>query len=234
MGSTLACFLACAVLASLPAAPACGGGVSRLSEKQAEHRLKQMALTASDIGDGYAQDVARLVSDEDAANARPDSDVARRQYAEWGQVLAYNVQYAASTGSGNVFSGETARVMNTATIFNERVGADDAFAYVRSLPESVVANFLVNDAAGTQISHVQATKEIEFAAKGDDSFAWRLSGKATFASGDTVTFVADSVFVRAGRVMGNVTSVALGNAPERRQLEQLVDTFVARVASADT
>src|SRR5438105_3811181 len=213
---------------------ACGSGAARLSEKQAEQRLPRMVLSASDIGEGYGQDVARFVSDEDAANARPDSDVARRQYAQWGQVLAYNVQYAAPDASAAVFSGDVARVMNTATMFNKADGAAAAFEYVRSLPDSVVANFLVNDAAGTRIRDVQATKDIEFTAKGDDSFAWRLSGKATFASGVTVTFVADSVFVRTGRVMGNVTSVALGNAPQRQQLEELVDMFVARAISADT
>ena len=221
------------VLVTLALMPACGGGASRLSLEQAQQRLQRIVLSAPDIGDGYGQDVARFVSDEDAAKARPDSEAARRQYAEWGQVLAYNVQYAAA-GSATVFSGDTARVMNTATIFNAEKGANDAFAYVRSLPNTVVANFLVDDASGTRISDVQATKDIEFAEKGDDSFAWRLSGKATFASGETVTFVADSVFVRAGRVIGNVTSVALGNAPERAQLERFVDTFVARAVSADT
>ena len=226
--------LACAALATVAMVPACGGGPAHLNEKQAEQRLQHMALTASDIGDGYGQDVARFVSDEDAAKARPDSDAARRQYAQWGQVLAYNVQYAAPVGSGAVFSGETARVMNTATIFDSTQGTASAFAYVRSLSDSVVANFLLSDAAGTRISDVQATKDIDFTPKGDDSFAWRLSGKATFASGDTVTFVADSVFVRAGRVMGNVTTLALGNAPERRQLEHLVDMFVSRATAADT
>ena len=159
---------------------------------------------------------------------------ARRQYAQWGQVLTYNVEYAAAETSAGVFSGDVARVMNTATMFNEADGAAAAFEYVRSLPDSVVANFLVNDAAGTRIRDVQATKDIEFPAKGDDSFAWRLSGKATFVSGVTVTLVADSVFVRTGRVMGNVTTVALGNAPQRQQLEELVDMFVSRAISADT
>ena len=213
---------------------ACGSGAARLSEKQAEQRLPRMVLSASDIGEGYGQDVARFVSDEDAANARPDSDVARRQYAQWGQVLAYNVQYAAPDASAAVFSGDVARVMNTATMFNKADGAAAAFEYVRSLPDSVVANFLVNDAAGTRIRDVQATKDIEFPAKGDDSFAWRLSGKATFVSGVTVTLVADSVFVRTGGVMGNVTTVAVGNAPQRQQLEELVDMFVSRAISADT
>src|SRR5438105_13979498 len=129
---------------------ACGSGAPRLSEKEAEQSLPRMVLSASDIGEGYGEDVARFVSDEDAANARPDSDVARRQYAQWGQVLAYNVQYAAPEASADVFSGDTARVMNTATIFNSQEGTAAAFAYVRSLPDSVVANFLVNDAAGTQ------------------------------------------------------------------------------------
>ena len=226
-------YLACSALFIVALTPACGSGGARLTEKQAEQRLQSIVLTAPDIGDGYGQDVARFISDEDAATARPDSEAARRQYAEWGQVLAYNVQYAAPA-TATVFSGDTARVMNTATIFNAERGANDAFAYVRSLPDTVVANFLVNDASGTRITDVQATKDIEFTEKGDDSFAWRLSGKATFASGDTVTFVADSVFVRTGRVIGNVTSVALGNAPERAQLEQLVDTFVAHATSVDT
>jgi hypothetical protein len=234
MAIVLARYFTCAALATAALTLGCSSGPARLSEAQAQQRLQRIVLTGPDIGVGYGQDVARFISDEDAANARPDSDVARRQYADWGQVLAYNVQYAAPQASAAVFSGETTRVMNTATIFNSANGANDAFAYVRSLPDSVVANFLVNDAAGTRISDVQATKDIEFAAKGDDSFAWRLSGKATFASGDIVTFVADSVFLRAGRVMGNVTSVALGSTPDRRQLEQLVDTFVAHATSVDT
>ena len=88
-------------------AQACGSGAPRLSEKQAEQRLPRMVLSASDIGEGYGEDVARFVSDEDSANARPDSDVARRQYAQWGQVLTYNVEYAAAEPLGTILVTNT-------------------------------------------------------------------------------------------------------------------------------
>jgi hypothetical protein len=75
-------------------------------------------------------------------------------------------------------------------------------------------------------------KDIDFPAKGDESFAWRLSGKAVFADGFTINFVADAVYVRVGRVTGNVTAVALGQAPDRAALVALIDKFIARVKAA--
>lgn len=174
------------------------------------------------------QERAAAHTNDDLAQSRPDSENARAQYTDWGQVLEYNVQYSAPVDSDLVFNGKIARVMNTATLFAAPDGAAAALAYTRGLPPSTVANFLVNDGAGVKITDTQVVKDIAFPAKGDESFAWRLTGKATFADGLTVTFVADAVFVRAGRINGNVTAVAFGQAPKRDDLVALVDTFVER------
>jgi len=223
-----------------PALVACGGGGSStaagvaptISAGTAEARLATLVLDPGDVGGGYRQDAARAQTNEEAAKARPDTETARQQYADWGQVLAYNVQYAAPPTADLVFNGATARLMNTATLYQTADGASAALAYVHGLSPSVVANFLVNDGVGTKISDTQVVKDIEFAAEGDESFAWRVSGKATFSDGFTINFVADAVFVRAGRVTGNVTAVALGQPPDRAALTALVDKFIARVKAA--
>ncbi len=185
-------------------------------------------LQLADAGPTFAQDAAAAQTNDELADARPDTESARKQYAGWGQALQYNVQYSAPAAPDLVFSGKIARVMNTATLFQSSEGAAAALAYTRDLAAATVANFLVNEAAGTKITDTQVVKDIAFPAKGDESFAWRLTGKATFADGFTVTFVADAVFVRAGRVNGNVTAVAYGQAPKRDDLIALADTFVER------
>ena len=223
----------------LALAAACGGGAAKtptavptLTASQAEQKLKQVVLQASDIGDGFTQSVGRALTNSQAAQARPDTAQALRQYAAWGQVLAYNVQYSAPPSPGLVFNANTARVTNTATLFNTAAGAAAALAYVRDLPAQTVANFLLNDGAGTKISDTQVVKDLNFPAVGDESFAWRLSGKATFQNGFSVDFVADAVFVRVGRIDGNVVTLALGAAPRRDQLDALVNTFVRRAREA--
>lgn len=209
---------------------ACGGaGASgSVSAGDGEARLRAAVLQPADLGEGYTLDRDLVLTNEEAAAARPDAENARRQYAGWRQVIQYNVQYAAPPDAQLVFNGKIARLMNTATFFQTAGGASASLAYTRGLSASVAANFLVNESVGTQISDTQVTKEIEFPAKGDESFAWRVSGKATFENGFVATFVADTVFVRTGRITGNVTAVALGEAPQRQELEQIVDTFVAR------
>ncbi len=203
-----------------------GGDATAVSGGDAAVRLRQVVLGADDIGGGFTQDTARLQTNADEANARPDTDNARRQYREWGQVLAYNVQYAAPEQANLVYNGRIARVMNIATLYETAGGATAAFAFTRGLSPSIIANVLANEGAGTKIEDTQAVKDVAFPAKGNESFAWRLSGKATFESGLVTAFVADTVFVRDGRVTGSITAVGLGEQPNQSQLEALVDRFV--------
>lgn len=204
-----------------------------ISVSAAEARLKQVVLQPSDAGAQFTQDQALIQTNDELAKARPDTEKARQQYGDWGQVLQYNVQYSASVAPDLVFSGKIARVMNTASLFRTSEGASAALAFIRDLAAPTVANFLVNDAEGTKISDTQVVKDISFPAEGDESFGWRLTGKATFTNGFTVTFVADTVWVRAGRVNGNVTAVAFGQAPNREDLVGLVDQFVGRAETAE-
>jgi hypothetical protein len=231
--------LALALLALLGSTivAACGGGskapaaTPTLTASQAEQQLKRIVLQAADIGDGYTQDSGRARSDAESAKARPDSAQAAQQYAQWGQVLAYDVAYSTPATADLVFNAKIARVMNSATLFGDGTGASSALAYAHGLSPATVADFLVNDGAGTKISDTQVVKDLAFPAKGDESFAWRISGKATFTNGFTVNFIADAVFIREGRIDGTVTAVALGQAPQRDQLERLVDTFVERAGA---
>lgn len=217
---------------------ACGGGDGGaqgtvISDGDAETRLARIVLQPTDVGAEYTQDAARAQTNEDAANARPDTENARQQYADWGQVLQYNVQYAAPAEAEVVFNAKIARVMNTATYYHSVEGAGAALAYTRDLPATTVANFLVDESDGTKITETQVVKDIAFPSKGDDSYAWRLTGKAIFENGFTVNFVADSIFLRAGRINGNVTAVALGQAPDRAAVTALVDAFLARAQAAE-
>jgi hypothetical protein len=225
-GYGLAAFAILACKAGSPAAPA---SFPTISASDAKALLERIVLQTTDVGPGFTQTSATATSNDDLARARPDTDAAHQQYADWGQALQYNVQYSAPVTGDLVFSGEIARVMNTATLFRSAEGASSALAYVRNLSSSTVANFLVNDAAGTKISDTQVVKDIAFPTKGNESFAWRLTGKAVFADGFTVTFVADAVFVRAGRVTGNVTAVAFGQPPRRDDVTTLTDRFIERV-----
>ena len=198
------------------------------SAADAEARLRRIVLEPSDAGAGYTLDFARVQTNEQAARARPDTAAAMRQHETWGQVLAYNAQFSAPSLRDVVFSPKLARVMNTATIFNGADGASAALMYVRALSPGLLEDVLTNEGAGTRITGTQVTKDIAFAAKGDESFAWRVSGKATFADGFSINFIADTVFVRAGAVTGSVTGVALGDAPDRAELERLVDRFIEK------
>lgn len=202
-----------------------------MTEAQARTFLAAVALKADDIGTDYKQEVARYQTNEEAAAARPDTDNARTQFEEWGQILSYNVQYAAPPTADLLFNAKTARMMNTATVFETPAGASSSLEFLRSLPEDIVADFVSGGDGGTVLSDTRVQKDIEFAAKGDESFAWRVSGKATLAGGFVVNYVADVVFVRSGSVNGNVTTVALGQAPQRAELEKLIDTFLARIAA---
>ena len=229
--------LAAAALA-LTLLGACNSGsnaaqpTATLTPKQAEHQLKQAVLQPDDLPAGFKLDVERALSNEVAAQARPDTDQAIRQYTTWGQVLLYNVQYSAPPAPTLVFNAQTARVTNSATLFASPEGATAALDYTRNLAPDTVANFLVNEGAGTKITDTQVVKDLAFPAKGDETFAWRISGKATFANGFAVNFVADAVFMRVGRIDGAVMTTALGAAPERDQLETFVDRFVQRARSA--
>lgn len=213
------------VLAATVLAAACGGGIS---DREAEARLRRAVLTAADVGGGYTQAIARTRTNDEAARARPDSDQARAQYDTWGQVLAYDVEFDPPAGSALSFSPQAARVLNSATLYRSAKGAGAALAYTRGLPSSLVADVLVNEGAGTKITDTQVTPLAGVPPAGDESFAWRVSGKATFEDGLTMTFIADSVYIRQGAVTGNVTSVALGQTPDRASLLGWVRMFVER------
>ena len=226
--AVLACSLALVACSSGAASPAATPTVTAL---QAEHQIKQAVLQPADLPAGFTQDAARAITNDQAAQARPDTQQALQQYADWGQQMLYNVSYGAKPDPSQVFNAEIAQVTNSATLFATADGAAKALDYARNLPPDTVANFLVNEGAGTQISDTQVTKEA-FPAKGDDSFAWRLSGKAKFDNGFTVNFVADAIFLRVGHIDGTIVMTALGAAPERDKVEAFVDTFVRRATSA--
>lgn len=220
--------LICLALAAVTLV-ACGGEGPAIAVSDPEAVLRRVVLQPDDVGEGLPQAAARVQTNEEAAVSRPDSGAAREQYGAWGQVLAYNVQFAAPVDPALVFTSKTARLMNTATLYKHNDGAAGALAFLRGLDQTLVENFLTNDGAGTIISETQLMKDLDIAAKGDESFAWRVSGKATFEDGFTITFVADSVFLRVENVTGNVTAVSLGGAPDRAQLESYIDAFVARI-----
>ena len=199
-----------------------------ISISDAERRAREVILESEDIGPEYALDAERVQTNEQSARARPDTAAAIRQYEAWGQVLALNAQFSAPTLRGVAYSPQFARVMHTATIFHDADGASTALLYVRGLSPALLSDILTNEGAGTQISDTQVTKDIAFPAQGDESFAWRVSGKATFQSRENITFIADTVFVRAGNVNAAITAVSLGDAPDRTELERLVHRFVEK------
>ena len=220
------------------AVAACGGSSggavpSKLSDVEAQARLERLVLQPADVGPGYTRDAAEFQTNDQLARARPDTDQARRQYTDWGQLLQLNVQIAAPAGADLVYTAKIARVVNTAAIFQTSDGADSALAFTRDLSASVVANFLLTESGGSSLTDTQVVKDTDFPTKGDASFAWRITGKLTMANGFTVTLIAETIFVRAGRTVGNVTVVGLGEAPAADLVTALVDTFVTRVKATD-
>jgi hypothetical protein len=207
--------------ASLDSAPS-------ISRAVAEAQLREIVLTLDDLGDEYAQDVAGIVTNEQAAQARPDTAAAERQYEAWGQVLSYNVQFSRNALGDVLNTPQHARVMNNATIYNDAEGAATAMVYLRSLPVDLLENILTNEGAGARITDTQVQRDIPFPARGDELYALRASGKATIGDRLTISFVADAVFVRAGNVNGVIIAVALGDTPDRAGLERLVDRFVEK------
>ena len=194
----------------------------------AEATLTRIVLQPEDAGEGEWVSTARVQTNEQLAEARADTDFAQRQYTAWGQVLSYHVQHNATGARRLVNTGRLARVTNTATIFQDAEGAATQLIYVRAQSEERLANAVTNDGPGTRIADARVTKDLPFPAQGDESFAWRISGKATFEAGVTLTFISDTVFVRVGNITGSVTAVALGSAPDRAELERLVDRFIEK------
>jgi hypothetical protein len=203
-----------------------------ISAADAERRLASIVLVLEDLGDGYRQDVARVITNDQAAHARADTAFANEQYEAWGQVLSYNVQFSRSTIRDAVNTPAHTRVMNNATIYNDADGAATAMVYLRALPVELLENILTNEGAGTRISDTSVQRDIAFPQRGDELYALRASGKATIDGRLTVAFVADTVFVRAGNINGAVTAVALGDTPDRAELERLVDRFVEKARAA--
>jgi len=199
-----------------------------ISVADAEGLLTRIVLRPEDAGEGYREGAARVQTNADLAQARADTAFATRQYDAWGQVLSYAVQINATGAQRLVNTGRITRVSNTATVFQDAGGASTQLIYVRAQSEERLANAVTNDGPGTRIADAQVTKDLAFPAKGDESFAWRISGKATFENGVTLTFIADTVFVRAGNVTASITAVALGSPPERAELERLVDRFIEK------
>lgn len=210
------------------------GGASpavSISASEAEALLIRVVLGQDDVdgtGSGLRAVSARAQTNDQLAQARADTAFALDQYAAWGQVLSYSVQYNAGNVQRLVDSGRFTRVSNTATIFQDAEGARTQLIYARAQSEERLANAVTNDGPGTRIADAQVTKDLAFPAKGDESFAWRIAGKATFESGITLNFISDTVFVRAGNISGVVTAVALGSPPNRDALERLVDRFVEK------
>lgn len=213
-----------ALLLSAAALIACGGTVA----ESPQSRLERIVLQPVDAGEGYARVEARAITNEEAARARPDTAQAREQYDAWGQLLRYTVQLAPPPEAVALFSPEIARIINSATLFEDEQGATASFAWTRQLSTELLADVVVSEGAGTQITDTQATRMEDVPVLGDESFALRISGKATFEDGLTTAFVADTVFVRIDRATGSVTAVALGQAPRREEVLALVDRFVER------
>lgn len=202
-----------------------------MTQEEARAFIGAASLTGADIGADYTQAVDRCQTNDEAAAARPDTENAKTQFQEWGQVITCNVRWDAPPDADLVFNAKTAQMMNSVTVFESPEGAAASLEFFRALPEDIVADFIAGGDGATTLSDTRVQKDIEFVAKGDESFAWRVSGKATLPGGFVVNYVADVVFVRTGEINGNVTTIALGQAPNRTELEGLVDTFLARVAA---
>jgi hypothetical protein len=209
-----------------------GTSAPAVSVVDAERRLEAVMLTADDLGGAYSKDASRWITNAQAAQARPDTAAAERQYEAWGQVLSYNVQFASDKLRDVVNTPLPARIMHNATIYNDTDGAGTAMVYLRALPLELLENILTNDGAGARIAGAQVQRDIAFPGRGDELYALRTSGKATISDRLTVSFIADTVFVRVGNLNGAITAVALGDAPDRAMLERLVDRFVEKARAA--
>lgn len=178
-------------------------------------------------------DATQIMTNDDAAKLRPDTETARRQYEDWGQVLTLSVQYAAAASADLLLGGKTARVMSGATMFNTPDGAAASIAFVRGLSPQLVGSYVEFSASGpAKLTDTNVAKDIQFPAKGDESFAWRTTGRATLAEGLVVSYVADTIFMRIGRATANVTTVALNRPPDRAELERLTDVLVWRARAS--
>jgi len=214
------------------ATDAASASIPTISAREAEERLQQIMLTAEDVGEGYKQDIDRAITNAQAAKARPDTANAQRRYEAWGQVLARNVQFSLMAVRDAINTPAHVRVMHTATIYNDADGAATAMVYLRTLPVELLENILTSDGGATQISDTQVTRGVAFPPKGDEIYVLRTSGKATISGRLTISFVADTVFVRVGNVNGAITAVALGDTPDRAALERSVDRFLEKVRAA--
>jgi len=200
---------------------------------QAGRLLDSMVLRQDDIGAEYERALDRTTTNEQAALLRPDTANARQQFQAWGRVLGRDVQYNAPASAELLFQNKTARLNNSATLYTTADGASASLVFVRALPEEAVAAFIQQPGeGGGTLSETRVEKDIAFSAVGDESFAWRITGKFTFPDGFTVNYVADALFLRVDRVAGSVITIALGQPPDRAQLEALAGTFVENVRAA--
>jgi hypothetical protein len=206
-----------------------GATESPVTVAAAEALLKRIVLSSDDVGANMTEASARIHTNDQLAEARADTDFARGQYDAWGQVLTYAVQFDAAQTRRLVDTGKPTRISNTATVFHDETGASTQLIYVRAQSEERLANAVTHEGAGTRIVDAQVTKDLAFPDKGAESFAWRISGKATFETGTTLNFISDTVFVRVGNITGSVTAVGLGSPPDRATLERLVDRFIEKI-----
>ena len=206
-----------------------------ISTAEAEAKLRRIVLTAGDIAPDYTQDSEELRDNAEAAALRPDADLARRQYEDWGQVLSLDIQFAAPATNELLFAGRTARVSNSASVFGSTEGAADAMTYLRGLPPETVAAYVERSSSGspTKLSQTRVRRDAEPAATAaDESFILRTTGTATLATGLEMNYVADTVFVRVGNTNGAITAIALNQPPNRDELQRLVGAFVFKARAA--
>jgi hypothetical protein len=215
---------------------ACSGGpagtAGATSRGDAERLLRSAALAPADAGGGFSVESTRFIGNEDAAAARPDSENARRQHAGWGRVLALETQLAGPAAADSLYSGRVVRVVQTSTLYETADGASAALSYTRDLRSSIVEGFLTNDGAGTKLDDVQLTRDLVPPDAGDESFAWRISGVATFETGQTVSIIADAAFIRAGRMTTTVMAVALASEPRAGALDALAVRAAEKMRAA--
>jgi hypothetical protein len=215
---------------------ACGGdddeaAAEPLTDDEAGAMLSRVVIGAGDVADEYTQSQDGVRTNEELAEARPDTDTARQQYADWGQVISYAVTHNAPPDADLLFTDKSAMISSNATYFETDEGAAASLEFLESLSPEIIAAVLEMSGGDTQLSNVIVTKGMEFPPKGDESFAWEVEGLVTLPDGLQLNFTAHTVFARLGNVTVQMTTTTVGGPPNREELEGFVDLVLERVAA---
>jgi hypothetical protein len=175
--------------------------------------LANRSLRLADMPPGFYLHDSSLLRLEDALSSiaddpQSDPEFARRRLESWGFVLANEQQYV-NDDSRDLFDIEV-RVW----LLEDQDGAENAF---------------LDGAPGISNPDIEAQELTDFPTFGDESIAFRLSGRFADATGTEIEVEGFDVTMRLDRYLASVITIGPAGRSSRAEAERLAVTLEARI-----